>query len=111
MIVLCLMLPRIHAFPALPVCMISLVLCSSLRRAGQLVPSNFASVSSTFVPMILYVDSAIDIWPKSGNSVLYRLLSTVGRSRLTVLGVLKTTFARSLSTFLRYKLAMTLEGV
>lgn len=91
--------------------MISLVLCSSLLKVGQLVPSSFTSVSSNFVPTILAFDWVGSICPKSGISVLYRLLSAVGRSRVTVVGELKYMFARSLSIFLRYKLAMTLVGV
>lgn len=44
-----------HALPALPTWIMSLV-CSSLLSVGQLDPSNFTRVSSSFVPIILYFD-------------------------------------------------------
>ena len=61
--------------------------------------------------MILAFDFVVSIRPKSGSSVAYLLLSAVGRSRVTVVGEVKSTFALSLSIFLRYKLAITVVVV
>ena len=100
-----------YALPAWPTWMIPLVLCSSLLSVGQLSPSAFTSVISSLVPMILYVDWAVSICPNNGSSVLYLLLSAVGRSRTTAVWLVNSTFARSLWIFFRNKLAITLVGV
>ena len=91
--------------------MISLVLSSSLLSVGQLDSSAFTRINSSFVPMILYVDRVVSIYPNKGSSVLYLLLSAVGRSRNTAVWLVNSTFARSLSIFFRNKLAITLVGV
>lgn len=85
---------------------------SSARRTGQELTSALASVTSSFVPMILNVVLAGSMGPNSGTSVRYRLggVSLVGRSSCTD-ELVKTTLAASLSIFLRKKDAMTLLGV
>ena len=91
--------------------MISPVLLSSLRKTGHPLPSVLTSINSNFVPMILYVDLSGSMGPYRSTVLVYLLLSNVGKSSSRVVDDLKSTFARDLSIFLRYKLAITLEGV
>lgn len=100
-----------YALPAGPICVISLVLSSSLRSAHQLAISSLTRVSSILVPIIFELDLAISIGAKSGMVVLYRFMSVVGRSKMISVGDAKSILDRCLSTFLRYKLAMTVVGV
>ena len=90
-----------HALPALPVCMISPVGRSSLLSTGQPVPSAFANVNSSFVPMILNSDVFVSIGAYSGIEVANRLLSEVNRSRSKVVGEEKMTLDFAFSIFLR----------
>ena|SRR5436190_2058287 len=90
-----------YAFPALPVCMISPVGRSSLLSIGHPVPSAFAMINSSFVPMILNSDAFVSIGAYSGIELANRLLSVVKRSRSKVVGEEKTTLDFALSIFLR----------
>lgn len=90
-----------HALPGRPTWMISLPLSSSLLNTGHPRPSSFVNVNSSFVPIILYVELVASICPNNKNSVLYRLLSAVGRSSLTVVEDGNSTVARALSIFFK----------
>lgn len=98
--------------PAFPTCIISPVLCSSLLSVGQLAPSAFANVTSSFVPRILKLEAAVSIGPYSGTDVLYRLggVSVVTRLRSREEGW-KTTNAVSFCIFLRKKDTISVVGV
>ncbi len=100
-----------YALPAGPIWVISLVLSSSFRSVDQLAISSLIRFSSTLVPITFAVDMAISIGAKSGKVALYRFMSAVGRSKTISVGVAKSILARCLSTFLRYKVAMTVVGV
>lgn len=100
-----------HTLPALPIWMISPVGLSSPLRTGQLTPSALTNSNSSFVPMILNELLSGSMVPKRGISCLNRFLSEVRRSRSTVVGEVNLTVEASLSIFLRYKEAMTVEGV
>ena len=92
--------------------MISPVLCSSLRKVGHEAPSALAKVTSSFVPIILNLDTSVLMGPNNGTVALYRLggLSDVGRSRMSSWEA-KSTLAISLLIFLRKKGAMTVADV
>ena len=81
--------------------MISPVGRSSLLSIGHPVPSAFAMINSSFVPMILNSDAFVSIGAYSGIELANRLLSVVKRSRSKVVGEEKTTLDFALSIFLR----------
>jgi hypothetical protein len=70
-------------------------------NTGQPMPSSFASVNSSFVPMILKVLFSGTILPYNGNSAEYRFLSDVRRSSSTLVGDVNLIVEVSLSIFLR----------
>lgn len=100
------------ALAALPTCIISPVLCSSLLKTGHEVPSAFTKFTSNLVPIILNDEAAVSIAAYRGTTALYRLggASVVGRSRVSSVWA-KSTEAFSLSIFFRKNEAMTDFGV
>ena len=92
--------------------MISPVRLSSLLKTGHEAPSALASVTSSFVPMILNFEVAGSIAPKRGMVAVYRFggASVVGRFKDISVGV-NSIFALSLLTFFRKNEAMTVLAV
>lgn len=81
--------------------MISPVLCSSLLSVGQLLPSAFTKINSSFVPITLNSDVFVSMGAYNGTEFSNRLLSEVIRSRLSVVGVAKMILDLALSILLR----------
>ena len=100
------------AIPALPICRISPVSCSSPLNTGQDAPSALTRFSSILVPRILKVDFSVSIEPYRGISAAYFFgtASVVVRSTFKALAS-NLTLAESLLIFLRNSEAMTAAGV